>query len=113
MSERLAAPATVTRSRPTDREVERGFTWAMVASGVRCTISYILLPFVAPIFGFRSDAPLIGLAGGAVALVFNILGIRRFARSNHRWKRPAITLHVIVTVLVVVLMAMDIAALST
>ncbi len=113
MSERLAPPPTVTRPHPTDREVERGFTWAMVVSGIRCTISYILLPFVAPIFGFTSAAPVVGLVVGAVALVFNVMGIRRFARSNHRWKRPAIAMHIIVTVLVTVLMVMDLATLLT
>lgn len=99
---------------PVARATERGFGWSMVVSGVRCTLTYVILPFVAPLIGLAPGVgPTVGLAVGAIALVANVVSFRRFQRSSHRWRMPAMTIHVGVIGLLVALMVTDALALAS
>lgn len=92
---------------------ERGFSRSIVISGIRCTLTYVLLPFVAPWIGLAPGVgPTVGLVIGAVAIVANLFSIRRFWRANHRWKIQATVLHVSVLVLLTILMVLDIGQLT-
>ena len=94
------------------RGVERAFSWSLVVSGIRCTLAYVVLPFAAPLVGLAPGVgPTIGLAVGAVAIVANVVSYRRFQRSAHRWRRPAMAIHVGVLGLLAVLMVVDAASL--
>ena len=54
---------------------------------VRCLLTYIVLPFVAPLIGVGLGvAPLIGIPVGLVAIVANIASVRRFWRADHRYR---------------------------
>ena len=86
----------------------RVFSTSMVISGVRCALTYVILPFLAPLAGVSSGVgPWIGLPLGLVAIAANVLSIRRFWRSNHRWKWPMSIINGAVIGLLTVLVMMD------
>ncbi|MDG2023622.1 MAG: hypothetical protein P8J75_04065 [Actinomycetota bacterium] len=86
----------------------RVFSTSMVISGVRCALTYVILPFLAPLAGVSSGVgPWIGLPLGLVAIAANVLSIRRFWRSNHRWKWPMSLINGAVIGLLTVLVMMD------
>ncbi|MGI9616767.1 MAG: hypothetical protein ACR2QO_27885 [Acidimicrobiales bacterium] len=109
MSATNTSPATPTA---TADEAQRGFSRSIVVSGIRCVLTYVILPFVAPFLGFApGTGPIIGLVVGTVALIANVFSIRRFWSADHRWKKPVTALHLAVIVLLLVLMYLDITAL--
>ena len=94
-------------------EVEnRTFSVSMVVSGVRCGLTYVILPFLAPLVGVGSGVgPGIGLPLGTVAIAANVLSIRRFWSGNRRWKVPMAVINVSVIALLFVLVAGDLSEL--
>ena len=106
-------PKTTT-TRITDSEAQRAFNWAIVISGIRCLIAYILLPFVIPIIGIAEGVgPWLGIAIGLVAIASNVYSIRRFSRSTHRLRKPVIAINYLVIGLLLVLLAIDVNAVVT
>jgi hypothetical protein len=86
----------------------RAASLSLVLSGVRCLLAYVIFPWVLPAASrSRGVGPAIGLVVGLVAIGFNIASIRRFQRSDHRWKWPITVLNSIVIVLLVVLIVRD------
>jgi MFS-type transporter involved in bile tolerance (Atg22 family) len=63
----------------------RSTTTAIVVSGIRCTITYLLIPILAPFLGLLNTlgAP-IGIALSSFAIVMGISGVRRFWIADHR-----------------------------
>ena len=60
---------------------------SLLISMVRCLLTYIVLPFVAPLLGVGLGvAPLIGIPVGLVAIVANVASVRRFWRADHRYR---------------------------
>ena len=91
---------------------ERAFSRSVLISGVRCSLTYVLIPFIFPLVGFGAGVgPVIGIPVGLAAIVANIVSIRRFHRADHRWKRPMITINALIIVLLVILVAVDFAQL--
>lgn len=89
------------------------FNVSTIVSGIRCTISYLVLPFAAPFLGLApSVGPVLGLSIGAVALVANVYSIRRFWTSGHRMRKPVTVIHLGIIGLLVVLAVADIRALT-
>jgi hypothetical protein len=85
----------------------------MALSGLRCLLSYVVLPFVLPLAGVATGAaPAIGVPIALLALVFDVRGIRRFwlADNSHRWAMTA--LYLAVMVLVTVLLVGDLVSLA-
>lgn len=92
--------------------VERAFNVSIIVSGVRCTLAYVLLPFVAPFIGLAPGiGPALGLAIGAIAIVANVLSMRRFWRARHPWRKPVTVIHMGMIAFLVVLMTIDAMAL--
>ncbi|HEY8548199.1 MAG TPA: hypothetical protein VIL36_24240 [Acidimicrobiales bacterium] len=88
---------------------QRAFSTSILVSAVRCLLTYVVLPFVAPALGIASDVgPGLGLVIGAVALGSNVLTIRRFHASQHRWRWPVTAISLGVMALLVVLMVEDV-----
>lgn len=88
---RVPEPTEASESSETEREqsAERLFSFAMLLSGLRCTLSYVILPFVIPALGLGATArvgPEIGIPIGVVALFFDVKGIRRFWVAGHKWR---------------------------
>lgn len=70
-----------------NRDAHRNFRVALIISGVRCLITYLLIPILVPILGVAGvlAAPL-GIALCVVAVVNGIVSVRRFWISDHRGK---------------------------
>ena len=63
----------------------RNKTTAIVVSGIRCIITYLLIPVLAPIIGLSgaASAPItIGLS--LLAIYMGVSGVRRFWIADHR-----------------------------
>jgi hypothetical protein len=90
---------------------QRAFNTAILISGIRCLIAYILLPFAAPFLNLAPGVgPWLGVGIGVVAIVANGFSIRRFSRSSHRLRKPVIAINIAVIVFMLVLMAIDLDA---
>lgn len=63
----------------------RSTTTALVISGIRCTITYLLVPALAPVIGILDTfgAP-VSIALSIVAIGMGIAGVRRFWMADHR-----------------------------
>lgn len=87
---------------------QRAFSLAIVISGIRCIVAYILLPFVAPFLNLAPGVgPWLGVGIGIVAIVANGFSIRRFSRSRHRLRKPVIAINIAVIIFMLVLMGID------
>ena len=66
-----------------DAPAERLFSRSVVISGIRCTLTYVIFPFVAPLIGIAASVgAVIGVLIGVVAIVFNVMSIRRFFKAQ-------------------------------
>ncbi|MCI0424352.1 MAG: hypothetical protein L0Z49_10265 [Actinobacteria bacterium] len=63
----------------------RNTTTAIVISGIRCTITYLLIPILAPVVGFlRVLGPPLTVILSLVAIGMGVSGVRRFWMADHR-----------------------------
>ena len=103
MSTRLNSPVVVGQTRAdrtmkrllrvgdatsTPGAAQRALQTSLLISTIRCTVMYVLLPFVAPALGwFGGVSTAISVVIGIVAMGAIILSMRRFWRCNHpkRW----------------------------
>lgn len=70
----------------------RSTTTAIVISGIRCTITYLLIPILAPFVNLLATLDLpVSIFLSAVAVVMGIRGVRRFWIADHqsRWSYTA------------------------
>lgn len=87
---------------------------SLVISMVRCLLTYVLLPFVAPVFGFAAGVtPVVGLLVGAVAIVANVASVRRFWRADHRYRWHYTALAAVIVAALVWLVIADLVELLT
>ena len=87
---------------------------SLLISMVRCLLTYIVLPFAAPIFGFATGvAPAVGLAVGLVAIVANVASVRRFWRADHRYRWHYTALAAVIVAALVWLVVADLVELFT
>jgi hypothetical protein len=94
------------------QEAARLFSVSILVSAVRCLLTYVLFPWVLPVLGVaRGVGPGVGVAVGAVAIVANVVSIRRFRASHHPWRKPLMALNLSVIGLLVVLVIMDVSEL--
>lgn len=77
------APAT----KSNDAAAHRAFRTSVAISGLRCLITYLLVPIVIPLVNVAGvvAAP-IGIALCAIAVVNGVISLRRFWSANHRLK---------------------------
>ncbi|HEX5366788.1 MAG TPA: hypothetical protein VFW63_09035 [Acidimicrobiales bacterium] len=91
---------------------QRAFSTSVLVSATRCTLTYLVLPFLLPAIGLAAGVgPLIGIPVGGAAMVSNVLTIRRFWAADHRWRWAYTALALTVIALLVVLMVEDVASL--
>jgi hypothetical protein len=101
--------------RPAESEdgANRLFSVAIVISALRCLLTYIILPIVSPLLGAAGGVgPAIGIPLAVVALVFDVLGIRRFWLADHRWRWQMTGVYLVVMVFVTVLLIGNLIDLS-
>jgi hypothetical protein len=95
-----------------ERDVQRLFSTSILISAIRCVLSYIVFPILAPTLGaITKVGAAIGIPVGIVALVFDIRAVRRFWLANHKYRWPFTIVYGIVIALVVTLFGRDIANL--
>ena len=90
----------------------RSTTAAIVVSGIRCIITYLLIPILAPVIGISdaASAP-VTIALSALAVVMGTTGVRRFWIADHR-ARWAYTIFIAVIIaLLVVGIVLDLASI--
>lgn len=98
----------------TDEKVNKLFETSILISAIRCTLAYVVFPIFAPaLYAASSWGPSIGLTVGTVALVFDVAGMRRFWKADHRWRWPMTGIYACVMVLVVILVVHDVGYLIT
>ena len=101
-----ATPSTEAAVSTTD--AEHAFSRSILVSAVRCTFTYLLIPFGFPLIGLSAGVgPWIGLPVGLVAIAANLVSIRRFHRADHRWKWPMTAINLGIIVLLTVLVVLD------
>ena len=65
----------------------RTFQKSMLISATRCTLTYVVFPFLLPFLHIlKGGAPVIGILVGTVALVSDTFTIRRFFAVDHKWR---------------------------
>ncbi|MDQ7026340.1 MAG: hypothetical protein Q9P44_12385 [Anaerolineae bacterium] len=91
---------------------EGAFSFALLFSGVRCIIMYVILPFVLPVLGIA------GHFGVAIDIVINVIAIaaivyslRRFWTINYKRKWQYLPVAVVAFVLLIAFIALDISTL--
>jgi hypothetical protein len=96
----------------TERSAQRAFSTSVLVSAVRCTLTYLVLPFLAPALGLAAGVgPAVGIPIGIVAILSNVATIRRFWAADHRWRWAYTGLALAVIALLLVLMVEDVASL--
>lgn len=103
------------RERPVDvtsRSAYGAFQRSMLISAIRCTLTYVVFPFVAPAVGFATGVgPLVGLLIGTFAIVCDVFTIRRFFAVDHKWRWPVSAIAFSVICLLAVLLVQDLSHL--
>ena len=90
----------------------RSLRFSILISAIRCTLTYVILPFAAPLISFAPGVgPAIGIPIALVALWANVASIRRHWGSDHRWKWPVSVLNAGIIVLLVILLILDVGQL--
>jgi len=85
---------------------------SLVISMARCLLTYVFLPFVAPILGFGSGvAPTVGIVVGLVAIVANVASVRRFWRADHRYRWHYTVLATVIVSALIWLIVVDVIGL--
>jgi hypothetical protein len=93
---------------------QRAFSTSILVSATRCLVTYIVLPFLAPVLGLAAGVgPALGIPIGVVAIGSNVLTIRRFWAADHRWRWAYTAIALTVIALLLVLMVEDIFDLVT
>jgi hypothetical protein len=96
-----------------ERDVQRLFGTGILLSALRCLLTYVVLPILGPLLGLTGGVgPALGLPLALVALVFDVVGVRRFWVANHRSRWSATFVYAGVMALVLALMVIDIAQLA-
>ena len=125
-AEALAVPSDLRRFSTAERAVRRAllipddidrasagdfhgaFSRSVAVSAIRCLLTYIVLPFIAPLVGWiQGVGPVVGLLVGSVAIGFNLSSMRRFFVAEHRWRWGYFAIGASVIALLLVLMAHD------
>ena len=92
----------------------RSFQRSMLISAVRCTLTYVVFPFLLPAASFvKGVGPVLGVLIGSVAMVCDVFTIRRFFVADHKWRWPFSTIAFSIMCLLAVLWVQDVAHLVT
>ncbi len=94
------------------KEAENIFGVSVLISAVRCMLTYVVLPVLAPIVDLTGGVgPVLGLLIGAVSAVAIVASMRRFWRADHRLRWGYTIIGGAILVLLVVSAVADIATL--
>ena len=96
-----------------DEAAQRMFSFSILLSAGRCLLSYVVFPIVTPALGVATGVgPAVGLPIAVLALVFDVVGLRRFWKADHRWRWAMTVVYAAVMALVSALLVGDIVDLA-
>lgn len=90
-----------------DEEAQRTFSLSILVSAVRCTLTYVIFPFVLPFAGLAEFGSVVGVVLSTVAIVANVSSIRRMHAAQHKWRVPVTVINIAMIGLVVTLLVLD------
>ena len=100
------------REQPTDvssRQAVRAFRKSMIISTIRCSLTYLVFPFVLPALGLVTNTGvIISIAIGALAMTCDVFSIRRFFVADHKWRWHFSTVAFFVICMLGVLLVKDV-----
>ncbi|MCB0977567.1 MAG: hypothetical protein KDB02_08925 [Acidimicrobiales bacterium] len=92
-----------------DASTYRAFQKSMCISAVRCTLTYVIFPFVLPGISFlKGVGPVVGILIGTFALGCDTLTVRRFFAVDHKYRWHFSTIVFGIMCLLTVLLVQDI-----
>ena len=113
----LAVPGAGTcpvPARAADASAHRLFNFSMALSGLRCILGYVVLPIIAPAIGAAAQVgPIVGVPIAVVALVFDVMTVRRFWAADHPWRWRVTAIYAVVMAMVFALLIGDIVHLAS
>ena len=108
----FVTPQTKQYAEPTTNTGEGAFSFALLFSGVRCILMYVILPFVLPLVGIA------GNFGVAIDIVINVVAIgaiiyslRRFWTINYKRKWQYLPVAIVAFVLLIAFITLDVSTL--
>lgn len=106
---KLLRVESTTRTAKLERSAHRYLQASMIISGIRCLITYLLIPIAVPLIGLSGtvSAP-IGLLLSAVAVVTGVVSLRKFWRSDNRYRWMYTAFILVVFIVVAITVAVDI-----
>jgi ABC-type iron transport system FetAB permease component len=97
---------------PLPAPAHRALTFALLISALRCTIQYVVLPFVLPWIGLAASIPpWLTLVLGGVALASLTRNVNSLWRLHHPQRWSYLALAFIVATALVLFMVMDVRTL--
>ena len=97
---------------PLPPRAQRALTYALLLSAIRCTIQYVLIPFVLPWIGLAAAVPpWITLVLGGVAIASLVRNVRYLWRLHHARRWSYLFLAVVIVGALLIFMAVDLHAL--
>jgi hypothetical protein len=101
-------------ARRADASAHRLFNLSMALSGLRCLLGYVVLPIVTPALGAAARVgPIVGVPIAVVALVFDVMAVRRFWAADHPWRWKVSLIYAVVMVMVLALLIGDLVRLAS
>lgn len=92
-----------------ETDAQRAFNFSLIFTGVRCSLQYILLPFILPVVGLAADAALPILLGiNIFAIISMLYSVRRFWQINYRHKWTYLIMALVILAALTAFIAMDI-----
>ena len=96
------------------RSAVSAFRRSMVISTIRCTLTYLVFPFVLPALGLVTETGVVlGMVIGVLAITCDIFTIRRFFSVDHKWRWRFSAVAFTVICMLTVLLAQDIVHVLT
>ncbi len=115
------APATSVPESPADaqtikdndtRRAEGAFSFALVFSGVRCILMYVVMPFILPIIGIAgTGAAYLDLGINTIAIGAIIYSLRRFWAVDYKYKWQYLPVAVVALAILSAFMLLDVQTL--
>ena len=100
------------RERPagvSPRQAVSAFRRSMVISTIRCTLTYLVFPFVLPALGLVTDTGVvISIVIGTLAIICDVFSIRRFFVADHKWRWHFSTVALFVICMLAILLVKDV-----
>lgn len=95
-------------------QLYRSFQRSMLISAIRCTLTYVVFPFLLPAFSFvKGVGPVLGVIIGSVAMVCDVFTIRRFFVADHKYRWPFSIIAFGIMCLLAVLLVQDVVHIVT